>query len=278
MPFTLIKGTFHIDGYSPDGDSIRFEAADPTNWKKLAGPAVSLNARHHAQLRLEGIDTLETHYGGHRQPLEFAQAATTFLLSQLGFVVADLDVHSAAVTSSVGAVQGFILSRAVEKNHRPVSFVFAADSQEADGASVFFTPERLEQSVNLKSLDAGMAYPTYYTGLFPDLRERMTEVVRAARTIGKGLWPQDKTNDGFKVIDIASVIETNVIMPKLFRRIVDYIGNGGSIAGFKEHLAANPDPVLSLATGHFTNLDTFIEVTDDFVKLTAQPEDLVFLG
>jgi hypothetical protein len=26
MPFVMIKGTFHIKGYSPDGDSIRFKA------------------------------------------------------------------------------------------------------------------------------------------------------------------------------------------------------------------------------------------------------------
>jgi len=29
MSFTLIKGTFHVIGYSPDGDSIRFNAKDP---------------------------------------------------------------------------------------------------------------------------------------------------------------------------------------------------------------------------------------------------------
>jgi hypothetical protein len=25
MPFVVIKGTFHIEGYSPDGDSVRFK-------------------------------------------------------------------------------------------------------------------------------------------------------------------------------------------------------------------------------------------------------------
>jgi len=45
MSFTLIKGTFHVLGYSPDGDSIRFKAKDASLWKKLSGPAVELNAR-----------------------------------------------------------------------------------------------------------------------------------------------------------------------------------------------------------------------------------------
>jgi hypothetical protein len=62
MPFTLIKGTFHVVGYQPDGDSIRFQADQRENWGLLKGSAVKLNARGHAQLRLEAIDTLETHY------------------------------------------------------------------------------------------------------------------------------------------------------------------------------------------------------------------------
>ena len=56
MPFFVIKGTFHIKGYSPDGDSIRFKADNEANWDKLSGPRVNLNARCHAQLRLEAID------------------------------------------------------------------------------------------------------------------------------------------------------------------------------------------------------------------------------
>jgi hypothetical protein len=35
MSFTLIRGTYHIQGYKPDGDSIRFGALDSAHWKKL---------------------------------------------------------------------------------------------------------------------------------------------------------------------------------------------------------------------------------------------------
>ncbi|MDD5267120.1 MAG: hypothetical protein PHO08_08320 [Methylococcales bacterium] len=44
MPFHLIKGTFHVVGYSPDGDSIWFQADDLGNWGLLDGPPVGLNA------------------------------------------------------------------------------------------------------------------------------------------------------------------------------------------------------------------------------------------
>jgi hypothetical protein len=62
MSFHVIRGTFHVVDYAPDGDSIRFEADNEDQWDLLAGPPPRLNGRGHAQLRLEAIDTLETHY------------------------------------------------------------------------------------------------------------------------------------------------------------------------------------------------------------------------
>jgi hypothetical protein len=277
MPFNLIKGTFHVVGYSPDGDSIRFQADDRGNWDLLDGPPVELNARGHAQLRIEAIDTLETHYQGHHQPLRLANDALHLLLDELGIKKVKFD-KGGKVIFAQDATRGYILSRTTEKNHRPVSFVFTGDAEEDDGAPVFLRPDRLEKSVNYKSALAGLAYPTYYTGLFSDLRKKITSAVDNARKGGgKGIWPQDKTTQGFTVASLASVTDDDVILPKLFRRIVSFMGNGGGIDGFKDYLAANPDPVLELKTGHFTNLDTFVEVTGNEVKLTVEPEDLVFI-
>ena len=77
MSFNLIKGTFHVKGYSPDGDSIRFRAKDPTNWKKLSGPAVGLNALGHAQLRIEAMDALETPLWRYASAFEICQIGRT---------------------------------------------------------------------------------------------------------------------------------------------------------------------------------------------------------
>lgn len=277
MPFNLIKGTFHVVGYSPDGDSIRFQADDRRNWDLLDGPRVELNARSHAQLRIEAIDTLETHYQSHHQPLQLADDALHFLLDELGIKKVKFD-NAGKVTSAQDGTRGYILSRTTEKNHRPVSFVFAGDAEEDDGTQVLLRPDRLEKSVNYRSALAGLAYPTYYSGLFSDLRKKITAAVAQARKGGgKGIWPKDKTTKGFIVSSLASVTDDVVILPKLFRRIINFIGNGGSIDGFKDYLAANPDPVLELTTGHFTNLDTFVEVTANEVKLTVEPENLVFI-
>jgi hypothetical protein len=157
-----------------------------------------------------------------------------------------------------------------------VAFVFAGDPSEADGASVFLEADRLESSLNFKSAKEGLAYPTYYEGLFPDLRKKITDTVTTARNAQKGLWKKDKTNKGFDVSSLNGVTDQAVILPKLFRRIVSFMGNGGSIAGFKQFLEANPDPVLELSNGHFTNLDTFVELQGTSVRLTVEPEGLIF--
>jgi hypothetical protein len=278
MAFNLIKGTFHVVGYSPDGDSIRFQADNRDNWDLLGGPPVVLNARGHVQLRIEAIDTLETHYQDHHQLLQLANDALHFLLDTLGIKKVKFDKAGTKVISAQDGTRGYILSRKAEKNHRPVSFVFAGDTEEDDGAQIFLRPDRLEDSVNYKSALAGLAYPTYYTGLFSDLRKKITSAVAQARQGGgKGIWPKDKTTKGFTVSSLTSVTDEEVILPKLFRRIINFMGDGGSIDGFKDYLAANPDPVLELKTGHFTNLDTFVEVTGNEVKLTVEPEDLVFI-
>lgn len=277
MPFNLIKGTFHVVGYSPDGDSIRFQADDRSNWNLLDGPPVELNARNHAQLRIEAIDTLETHYQGQHQPLQLANKATHFLLNELGIKNVKFD-NAGKVVSAHDSTRGYILSRKSEKYHRPVSFVFAGGAKEVDGAQIFLSPDRLMESMNYKSALAGLAYPTYYSGLFSDLREKITSAVaRARKGHGKGIWLKDKTAKGFTVSSLASVTDEDVILPKLFRRIINFMGAGGNIDGFKDYLTANPDQVLELKTGHFTNLDTFVEVTGNNVKLTAKPEDLVFV-
>jgi hypothetical protein len=245
MPFTLIKGTFHVIGYSPDGDSIRFLAADPANWGKLGGPPVQLNARNHAQLRIEAIDTLETHYDGHHQPAKFAKAAMDFLLKELGIKHVKFNDAGTRVVSAKDGTRGYILSRKVERNRRPVSFVFAGETEEDDGIEVFLKPNRLEESMNYKSAQAGLAYPTYYSGLFPDLRNKISTAVRKARADNKGFWPKDKTNAGFNVPNIEAVTETNVILPKLFRRLVNFMGLWATAAALRaSNFFSKPIPIL----------------------------------
>lgn len=277
MPFTLIKGTFRVVGASPDGDSIRFHADDPALICALPGPPDN-RPRPFAQLRLEGIDSLETHYAGRHQPERWANAATDRLLAFAGITGVRWDARHATVVAANDGTRGYILSREREKNRRPVAFLFAGDAAEADGTPVFLDVARLRQSYNHLALAEGLAYPTFYQGLFADLRAELTAQVAAARAGGLGLWPEDATNTGVDATDLSVLIDGVPLLPKLFRRLSDYMAAEGSAVGFKAALAAAREPVLDLATANFTHFDTFIEQAegDTRIRLTVPPETLVF--
>lgn len=277
MSFTLIKGTFHVKGYSPDGDSIRFRDKDSANWKKLSGPVVGLNALEHAQLRIEAVDALETHYEGHHQPLKQAKAAGRFLLSTLGIHEVVWDGPQSIVVKAEDGTEGYILARTTESYRRPVAFVFAGVTEEKDGKEVLLDASMLKESLNYKLVARGLAYPTYYNGLFSDLRIAFTDAMSKAREEGKGVWPSDETTKGFSVSDLGTLTDEVSILPKLFRRIMDYMGAGGKIDGFKDHLMKNCDPLVRIREAHFTRLDAIVEVNGNTVKMTEPPENLIFV-
>jgi hypothetical protein len=56
------------------------------------------------------------------------------------------------------ATPGFILSRALEINGRPIAFAFTSTPPEPDGAEVFLRTSLLKRSLNYRSLAAGQAY------------------------------------------------------------------------------------------------------------------------
>ena len=88
MAMFLIAGSFRITGAQPDGDSIRFTPNDPAKWDLITGPnRVKRNASGAAQLRLDAIDALETHYGTPRthQPLRLGACRRRRVARLVGF-------------------------------------------------------------------------------------------------------------------------------------------------------------------------------------------------
>ena len=265
-----------MEGYSPDGDSVRFKAADKNLWAKLSGKPVELNAQGHAQLRFEAIDTLETHYRNLHQPLELATDALERTLEGLGITGVTWNDTRTKVTSASDGTEGYILSRAVEDYGRPVSFVYAGETPEEDGSEVFLDTDLLSGSLNQRAVEEGLAYPTFYEGLFPDLRAALTESVDRARNANLGVWAQDRTRAGFEVNGLESITEEHVIMPKLFRRLAEYLEAGGSVAGFEEFLEAKEEEIIVISTVHLTHFDTVVEVHGNTVRMTESPENLIF--
>jgi endonuclease YncB( thermonuclease family) len=269
--FTAISGTFHVDGYTPDGDSIHFQAHNADNWVKLRGHAVKLNQRGQAQLRLEGIDALEMNFEGQHQPWKYAREALDFLLSKLG-----IRGNLFGPAHARDGAAGYILTRLADKYRRPVAFVFAGGPPWPDGEEGFLDTGLLKESVNYQSLEAGLVYPTYYEGLPADLREELTRACREARKGQRGFWPQDRTNSGIMIAGRPGQAGKFIILPKLFRRLVRFMKENRNFSEFKDFLKANLDPVTHLPSAHLTNLAELVEVQDHLVKLTAAPEDLVF--
>jgi endonuclease YncB( thermonuclease family) len=286
MPMTLIEGSFKILNAAPDGDSIRFYPTNPDLWTKLQSN-VRTNRSGGAQLRLDGIDALETHYqpkGGSlgvlRQPKVFGEGAADELLTFLGFSSVRRKANEIVISATPEEIPGYILTRFADKYGRSVAFVFKGSPAEADGSSVNLTVSLLKKSANFHLLQVGLAYPTFYSKLFVDLRKAMSKAVAEARSGKKGLWAADKTNSGFEVESLATLTDEAVILPKLFRRLVDYLAiNDGSVdlSGFGAFLKSLDDRLIILPDGQVTGFDFVVSAKGQKASLSVLPENLVFM-
>jgi endonuclease YncB( thermonuclease family) len=286
MPLTLIRGTFQVLGASPDGDSVRFYPDNPDAFTIARLPA-RVNAHGGAQLRLDGIDALEIHYspsGSHNrwhQPAELGDAASTALLGLLGFGTVTRDANQVVTAAQPAETRGHILTRFADKYGRPVSFVFPGErSRTPDLGQVYLDPAGLRRSVNWQQLRAGLAYPTYYSKLYFDLRDELTATVTEARADGLGIWEHDVTSPGFRLISRQQLQDELVVMPKLFRRLAEYLDldSTGSVAltRFPQFLQSLDDRLFTVPDGHATSFDTLVQVRRQRVRLSVPPEQIVF--
>src|SRR5215467_1385486 len=136
MSLYLIKGQYRIVHSQPDGDSVHFFPDDTDAFTNLH-LAAHLGAGGAAQLRLDAIDALETHYtppahGASRmhQPLDLAHAAGSTLLDLLGFTNVVRDGETVA-SANPDAAPGYILTRFADQYGRPVSLAYAGAAGEA---------------------------------------------------------------------------------------------------------------------------------------------------
>jgi hypothetical protein len=280
----LIEGTYRVLGAQPDGDSVRFYPNDPAEWTLVDPPhRVRRNAGGGAQLRLDGIDALETHYtasslGVLHQPLGYAHQAAGELLSWLGFTGVRRDGTEKVTAATPDQTPGYVLTRGADMYGRCVALVGRGPAPAASGSRVPVDGKLLRRTANYRLTRRGLVYPTFYRKLYPDLRAELAAAVGKARP-GTGLWPLDVTQSGADVEGVASLTGSLVILPKLFRRLADYLAlNNGdpSLAGFHAYLAQRDDRLYILSTGHWSGLDYVVDVRGQTVHLTTAPEDLVF--
>ena len=285
MSLRLIKGKYRILHSQPDGDSVHFFPDDTEAFAKLRMNA-RLSPAGSVQLRLDAIDALETHYtprahGGftQHQPLPLAHAPADRLLALLGF--SDVKRDRETVTSATpDATPGYILTRFADKYGRPVAFAYAGKNDGHDLGEVHVTAPMLRESVNHRLLAEGLVYPTFYSRLYPDLRAELTAAAQSARRTGNGVWSGDATTSGATVASLADLDDHIVILPKLFRRLVDYLALGAgdvSLDRFTNFLATRDDRLFVISEAHATGLDTITAVAGQKLRLTHPPEDLIFV-
>jgi hypothetical protein len=219
--YKVIAGTFHIKGFQPDGDSIRFQAVNQTNWDFFTWETESGKLAKKKQLRIEAIDALETHYEGYHQPRAFAIAALESLLELLQISTVTYSLSLTQVVAANDGKPGFIASAAIDPFGRPISYVFPKDAELTDGTIMDSETLPVEKSINFQLAREGLVYPTFYTTTDRAFAEKIRAVVARARATKRGIWSIDRTSD-FTLLDIRTLQEDNLIMPKLFRRLVGF--------------------------------------------------------
>src|SRR5215207_3755684 len=292
MSYTLLTGDFVIrypdlprGGPEPDGDTNKFTPDTPALVEALprvSGREPELNSRG-ISVRLEGIDTLETHFEQTHQELLGANAARDKLLRDLGFrdVVFFADLPNKVQSANHDRLRGHVLSNGIDANGRMIGFVYVGDPAESDGSVVSLDAARLNLSMNARLLAAGQAYPAFYASLPEDLRVHLAGVSRAARAAGSGLWPRSTADpDGPATVAGLPELQQPVIWPKLFRRIVPFLAEGFTdFDDFDAWLRDDPverdDAILILDGLQRRNLHDIISATGHRVQLTVWPEDFV---
>lgn len=288
VSLTLIAGHYEILRAAPDGDSVKFYPAHRADWNALGRRArIRSNRRGGAQLRLEGIDALETHYapgngtlGTLHQPLDLARGAAAGLVEWLGFTHVRRNERDTVTHAEPARVQGYILARAADKYGRCVAFAFRGNPPGKTGDRVPLDDTLLRRSLNHDLLERGLVYPTYYAPLHASLRSGLTRAVRAAQAAHRGVWAHDRTRAGLVVGSLEQVQSDAYIMPKLFRRLTDYFEqNGGTqLDRFASYLSAHPDAVRVISTDEVVTLDRLVQVDGQRVRLLSPIDDLMFLG
>jgi endonuclease YncB( thermonuclease family) len=275
ITFKIIHGTFHVKGFSPDGDSIRFAADNPVNWDFFHWSTSAKKKAVKKQLRIEAIDALETHYEGYHQPRSFAVAALERMLGYIGIGGVKYSLSVAVIVDAADGTPGYIASASVDCYDRPVSFVFGEVPGLADGAEVSVNELPLNESINYRLAKDGLVYPTFYTTTDRAIAERFRAAVADARIASRGIWAIDRTPD-FTLWDTRTIQDDALILPKLFRRIVSFFDARGDIDELPAYLNKQKDRLKLWSGGSTTSLDKLLVVEGRRLRLATPVEDLLF--
>ena len=285
----VLRGDLTVVGKSPDGDSMRFVPSKPDLLDDLyRGDRVRVSkVDGSVQLRLEGIDAPETHYGRDAQPS--GSTARDWLLERTGFTNVEFDQSGTVESASPATRPAVVLTKGVDPNGRPIAYLLVDDDGDdlRDGAWTELSSTMLDRTLNARALAAGVAYLTLYTSTPAAHRTRLRRIAGEARDANKGVWAADETAL-FRLDSQESISPPHgvLILPKLFRRCTDYLKDRAE--GFRGTL---PDWLVSVsASGHRSEddhvvvagrsevpLSTLVKQLNARISFTADLLDIVFV-
>ncbi|WP_354637386.1 nuclease [Kitasatospora camelliae] len=290
MPMLAIKGTYEVLNTQPDGDTVHFTPQDPGFWCDVPGRnRVKRNSHGGGTLRLDGIDALETHYEGVgpdfvHQPLTLgAHAARDELLKWLGFTSVTQSDEEKVTASTPTTVPGYILTGGADTFGRCIAMVGrgALPPGIRNGERINVDVNLVNQTANHHLLSHGLVYPTFYSNLPRELRLDMADTAEQARTsaVPGSVWAKDATMTGATITGLSSITDDLVILPKLFRRLADYIRLfGPSLTCFPAYLAGEGEEFhIPEQEESIRGLQHIVAITDNTVKLTRDIEDIVLV-
>ena len=119
---------------------------------------------------------------------------------------------------------GYLLTRGADVYGRCVALVGRGDAPAASGTQAMVRVADLRRTANHR-LDRHRASPTRpsTSSSIADLRAELAKQSRQARDARKGVWAGDRTQKGVDVESLATLTDDAVLLPKLFRRLVDYL-------------------------------------------------------
>jgi len=288
-PFLLsVHGELTVVGKSPDGDSIRFIPDSPDLLGELARADRKDITRSDGsvQLRVEGIDSPETHFGKFAQPL--GEHERDWLLERAGFDDVAFNAAGTVTAATPAKRRVVVLSKAFDPNGRPISYLLIDDEDPPpDGGWTEVDAELLRRTVNVASLEEGSAYLTLYSSTPAKHRRTLRAIATEAREQKRGVWALDETAN-FEFVDHESLgpADGALILPKLFRRCTDYIKarDPGFPGLLPEWLVAasatgrRPENDLLLIGGQTeVALSTVVQHLNDRIRFTADLLDVVFV-
>ena len=273
--YKIVAGTFHVKGFQPDGDSIRFQANKPENWDFFKWGTDAVKASKKKQLRVESIDALETHYEGYHQPRPFALAALESLLELLNIKSVTYSLSVTQIVDADDGKAGFIASATTDNFGRPVSYLFPKNAKLTDGDVMESAVLPVEDSINFQLAREGLVYPTFYTTTDRIFAEKIRAVVARARKTKRGIWSIDKTSD-FTLLDIRALQEDILLMPKLFRRLVSFFDNYSDFGKLEEYMKKQRDNLVMWDGTKKKSMADLMKITGRRIQMKTPVEDILF--